>query len=69
MKCYIPRIVFRMAASKYKCTPGGVSIHFVAKTKCVLEEFEEKMGGSEARLGGPIWDRILDEKNPISNLL
>ena len=25
-------------------------------------DFEEKIGGSEVRLGGPIWDRILDEK-------
>ena len=29
---------------------------------------KKKMGGSEARLGGPIWDRILNEKCPISNL-
>jgi len=26
LKCYIPRIVFRTAASKYKCITGGNSV-------------------------------------------
>ena len=58
LKCYTPRIVFRGAASKYKCTAGGNSVHFVSQEKFMLVGFGRKNEKSENELGGQIWDRI-----------